>query len=73
MQKHLSKGKQIAIEAELNHNPWTDKNEVRHNDVVLNIQNIVLLSSPKNKEQASDAQDISQTASTGEYPDNIPF
>jgi len=35
MQKHLVKGKQIAIEAELNHNPWTDKNEVRHNDVVL--------------------------------------
>lgn len=73
MQKHLVKGKQIAIEAELNHNPWTDKNEVRHNDVVLNIQNIVLLSSPKTKGQASDIQDTPQAASTGEYPDNIPF
>lgn len=64
MHKYLIKGKQIAIEAELNHNPWTDKNENKHNDVVLNIQNIVLLSDPKNK---------TQTASENEQPDEIPF
>ena len=64
MHKYLIKGKQIAVEAELNHNPWTDKNENKHNDVVLNIQNIVLLSDPKNK---------TQTASENEQPDEIPF
>ena len=64
MHKYLIKGKQIAVEAELNHNPRTDKNENKHNDVVLNIQNIVLLSDPKNK---------TQTASENEQPDEIPF
>ena len=70
MQKHLTKGKQIAIEAELNHNPWTDKNENRHNDVTLNVQNIVLLSDPKNKIQSAESQSAPPPA---DYPDNIPF
>lgn len=71
MQKHLTKGKQIAIEAELNHKPWKDKNEALHNDIVLNIQNLVLLSSPKNKNSNNEDNPIYDSAM--EEPDGIPF
>lgn len=69
MQKYLTKGKQVAIEAELNHNPWMDKNENRHNDVTLNVQNIVFLSDPKNKTR--NTADINPPEE--EKPDSIPF
>lgn len=69
MHKHLMKGKQIAIEAKLNHTPWVDKDDNRHNDVVLNIQNIVLLSDPKNK--IRNTADINPPEE--EKPDSIPF
>ena len=71
MQKHLTKGKQIAIAAELNHKPWKDKNEALHNDIVLNVQNLVLLSSPKNKSSNNEDNQIYATAM--EEPDGIPF
>ncbi len=61
MQKHLTKGKQIAIEAELNHKLY--------NNYFLNIQKIVLLSDSKNK--IRNVADINPPEA--EKPDSIPF
>ncbi len=72
MHKHLTKGKQIAIEAELNHNPWKDNNDNLHNDVVINVKNITLLSSPKNQAKL-EPENISAPAEMPAPPEDIPF
>ncbi|MEL5718730.1 single-stranded DNA-binding protein [Treponema pedis] len=72
MQKHLTRGKQIAIEAELNHKPWKDKNEALHNDIVLNVQNLILLSSPKSKNTNNKDNQFYDSALM-EEPEEIPF
>lgn len=72
MHRYLTKGKQIAIEAELAHNPWTDANETRHNDVNLVIKNIVLLSSPKNAENRQTENTQTPLAEPANL-DDIPF
>ena len=72
MQKHLTKGKQIAVEAELNHNPWKDSNDNLHNDVVINIKNITLLSSPKNQAKI-EPKNNSAPPQMPAPPDDIPF
>ena len=72
MQKHLTKGKQIAVEAELNHNPWKDSNDNLHNDVVINIKNITLLSSPKNQAKI-EPENNSAHPQMPAPPDDIPF
>ncbi|GHU66571.1 single-stranded DNA-binding protein [Spirochaetia bacterium] len=49
MQKYLTKGKQIAIEAELDQSTWTDSNGNNHSAVQLNVSEIFLLASPRNE------------------------
>lgn len=61
MQKHLTKGKQIAIEAELDHKLY--------NNYFLNVQKIVFLNDPKIK--IRNAADINPPEE--EKPDSIPF
>ena len=72
MHKHLTKGKQIAIEAELNHTPWKDNNDNLHNDVVINVKNITLLSSPKNQAKL-ESESNPAPAEMPAAPKDIPF
>ncbi|MGP1602040.1 single-stranded DNA-binding protein [Treponema sp.] len=72
MHKHLTKGKQIAIEAELNHTPWKDNNDNLHNDVVINVKNITLLSSPKNQAKP-ESENNPAPAEMPAAPEDIPF
>ena len=66
MSKYLTKGKQVAIEAELEQNAW-EKDGVKHNDCQLNINELVLLQSPQGKGGENTA---SKNAPGG---DDIPF
>jgi single-strand DNA-binding protein len=52
MSKYLTKGKQIAIEAELEQNTWENKDGVKHNGTQLIINELFLLQSPKEKDGA---------------------
>ena len=50
--KYLTKGKQVAIEAELEQNAWTDNNNVKHNTVQLNVNELTMLASPRGEGEA---------------------
>jgi single-strand DNA-binding protein len=50
MQKHMTKGKRVGIEGELTHNPWTDNQGGKHNDVTITVSNIMLLDAPRQSE-----------------------
>jgi single-strand DNA-binding protein len=54
MSKYLTKGKQIAIEAELNQDTWRDSSGNNHSTVQLTVNEIFLLSSPRNEGSHSD-------------------
>ncbi len=69
MHKHLTKGKRIAIDGELSHNPWNDANGKRHNDVNITVKNIILLESPKT--ETNNQYDNSAAATTPPPADNI--
>jgi single-strand DNA-binding protein len=76
MQKHLTKGKRVGIEAKLRHNPWTDNSGGKHNDVTLVINNLMLLDAPKGEASspAPAAPAQSGNPGSGEPPaDDIPF
>ena len=45
--KYLTKGKQVAIEAELEQNTWQDSNGNNHSAVQLNVNELLMLQSPK--------------------------
>jgi single-strand DNA-binding protein len=48
--KYLTKGKQVAVEAELEQDAWTDAEGNRHSAVRLHVNELRLLSSPKGAE-----------------------
>jgi len=68
MSKYLTKGKQIAITAELDQNPWEDKNGNKHNDVQLIVSELELLQSPRNESGADTKPGKNEPGS-----DDIPF
>jgi single-strand DNA-binding protein len=47
MQKYLTKGKQVAIEAELEQNTWQDNGGTSHSSVQLTVNELYLLASPR--------------------------
>jgi len=70
MSKYLTKGKQVAIEAELEQNAWTDKDGVKHNGFQLNVNELFLLQSPKGENGGSDAP---QGKGNAPEKDDVPF
>ncbi len=72
MHKHLNKGKRVAIEGKLTHNPWEDANGKRHNDVNITVKNIVLLEFGKN-ETNQQANNPAPPQPTADNLDDIPF
>ena len=52
MAKHLTKGKQIGIAAELEQSSWTDNNGNNHSAVQLNVNEVSLLASPKGDKES---------------------
>ncbi len=47
---YLSKGARVAITGEIQSNTWEDKNKVKHFDVYLSVQNLVLLDKIERKD-----------------------
>ena len=72
MSKYLTKGKQVAIEAELEQNAWEDKDGVKHNGVQLNVNELFLLQSPKGEKESGGA-DVPQGKATAPGNDDVPF
>ena len=67
MSKYLTKGKQIAIDAELEQNTW-EKDGVKHNDYQLKVNELNLLQSPRNE-----SGEGSKDNNGKPYSDNVPF
>lgn len=72
MSKYLTKGKQVAIEAELEQNAWEDKDGNKHNGVQLNVNELFLLQSPKGEKENGGA-DVPQGKATAPEKDDVPF
>jgi single-strand DNA-binding protein len=70
MQKYLTKGKQIGIEAELEQNTWTDSNNNNHSMVQLTVNELHLLASPKGD---SGADTVPPEKKNAPANDDIPF
>jgi single-strand DNA-binding protein len=82
MKKHMNKGRRVGIEGELSHNPWTDNQGVKHNDVSIVVNNITLLDAPRSgdnhnqgKEPAAGRGNPGAGSPGGEesYNDEVPF
>ena len=76
MAKYLTKGKQIAIEAELEQNTWTDSAGSNHSSVQLTVNEISLLASPRgNGENGAAESTAGPPPNKGNAPekDDIPF
>jgi single-strand DNA-binding protein len=75
MHKYLTKGKQIGIEGELSQNTWTDSNGGNHSAVIITVNEISLLSSPKGKDESDPAEPPPPKNKNGGSPgaDDIPF
>jgi single-strand DNA-binding protein len=79
MQKHMTKGRRIGIEGELAHNPWTDSQGGKHNDVSIVVNNITLLDSPKQGENNTNGAGSERNAGRNNGPgpdspnDEVPF
>jgi len=71
MSKYLTKGKQIAIAAELEQNAWEDNNGNRHNGVQLNVNELYLLQSPKGEKDGG--ADVPQGKGNAPGNEDIPF
>ena len=69
--KYLTKGKQVAIEAELEQNTWTDKNNVKHNSVQLNVNELTMLASPRGEGDSGSSAPPPKNGKPGD--DDIPF
>jgi len=74
--QYLTKGKQIAIEAELEQNTWADSSGANHYSVQLNINELIMLQSPKGDSGGAAAASESaappkKNSKPGE--DDIPF
>jgi len=67
MSKYLTKGKQVAIEAELEQNTW-EIDGVKHKDYQLNVNELTLLSSPQGKHGEDSRDNISKPSN-----DDVPF
>ena len=74
MAKFLTKGKQIAIEAELEQNTWQDSNGNNHSAVQLNVNEISLLASPRGEGGGpSSSNEPPQKKNGAPGEDDIPF
>ena len=78
MQKHLTKGRQIGIIGELAHNPWTDSEGRKHNDVNIIVNSISLLAKPQGSGSGGSVPeppgDYGQRHGNPDVPpDDIPF
>jgi single-strand DNA-binding protein len=74
MQKYLTRGKQIAIEAELEQNTWEDDSGGKHSQVVLNVNQLYLLASPRGESApANDEPPPPPKQGSDKPPDDIPF
>jgi single-strand DNA-binding protein len=71
MSKYLTKGKQIAIEAELDQNTWQDSNGNNHSAIQLTVNELSLLASPRNEGGGNGPTPAEKNAEPGK--DDIPF
>jgi len=77
MSKHMTKGRLIGVEGKLTQNPWTDKNDIKHNDYSIVIDNIHLFpkpgacSSTGNTQPENEAPQGEEKSPPGE--EGIPF
>jgi single-strand DNA-binding protein len=68
---YLTKGKQVAIKGELEQNTWTDNSGDKHSTVQINVDELIMLASPRAHESADkDEQVVSHKS---DKPDDIPF
>ena len=75
MQKHLTKGRQIGVVGELDHNPWTDNSGVKHNDINIVIHSISLMAQPKSGGDTGGHEPPPDRGQGGSDapPDDVPF
>lgn len=75
MQKHLTKGRLIGVEGELNQDSWVDNNGGKHSAVNIIVKSISLMALPKNGGGSHEPppDDPGQYEDQGGQPDDIPF
>jgi len=76
MHKHLTKGRLIGVEGELNQDTWTDNAGTKHSSVNIVVKSISLMALPKNGGDNGSHEpppDDPGQYQTGEKPDDIPF
>jgi single-strand DNA-binding protein len=71
MSKYLTKGKQIAIAAELDQSTWQDSNGNNHSAVQLTVNELSLLASPRNESGGNGPPQTGRR--TEPERDDIPF
>jgi len=72
--QYLTKGKKIAVAGELEQQRWTDKEGKTKSKIVVNVQEIELLSAHEKSEQATQPKtNREKMAESGEFTDDIPF
>jgi len=73
MHQYLTKGKQIAVKAELEQNTWTDGSNIKHYSVQLNVDELQLLSSPKGEGGIKNEPKSENGNGKSPAEDDIPF
>jgi single-strand DNA-binding protein len=73
MLNYLTKGKQIAIEAELEQDSWQDGKGDNHHTVQLNVNEIFLLASPRGEKEPGTTENAPPPKANAPEVDNVPF
>jgi len=73
MSKYLTKGKQIGIGAELEQTTWQDNAGKNHSAVQLNVSELYLLASPREKGGNSADETPPPKGNGGGPPEDVPF
>ena len=73
MSKYLTKGKQIGITAELEQTTWVGNDGKNHSAVQLNVSELYLLASPREKGGNSADETPPPKGNGGGPPEDVPF
>jgi single-strand DNA-binding protein len=73
MQKYLTKGKQVAIEAELEQNTWQDNGGANHSTLQLTVNELYLLASPRGENSGAEPPPPEGKKNNAPGADDIPF
>ena len=71
--EYLSKGKQVYIEGTLRTRSWEDKNGNKRWTTEVNLQNMIMLGSPGDKDVVLEEKDIGKIEEDKGFEDDIPF